>query len=243
VQTGKNGWITYEKAKYSRHQTSWTLIAVFQDGGSEDVDHAHRLMLEVVEQRKKKLGKEHPYTLWAAYNLARVKSAQGDHTEAESLMRTGIVIAERNLGKTHIGTLFGKLYLGNILISAKKLDKAEEILLDVSEAHKTSHREHHPDRLLGLSFLIKCYTTQGRDAEAGNLRNQIVEGLDRLQGRGHPMEQQLLYPRTELNRTTGPAIVNDHADLAMRTRGAKKSISGKPTEHSTLPSLTSRRTF
>ena len=53
-------------------------------------------------------------------------------------MRAGIVIAERNLGKTHIGTLFGKVYLGNVLVSAKKLGEAEKILLDVRDVGTTA---------------------------------------------------------------------------------------------------------
>jgi tetratricopeptide (TPR) repeat protein len=220
--------------------------AMFQDWSSEDVDQAHRLMLEVVEQRKTKLGKEHPYTLWAVCNLARVKSAQGDHTEAVSLMRGGIVIAERNLGETHIGTLFGKLYLGNALVSANKLDEAEKTLVHVSEAYKMSSREHHPDRLIALSFLVRCYTLQDRAAEVANLRDQIVEGLDRLGGRGHPMEQQLLHPRTELGRNSAAArtaIFPHNADLTLRKQSAEKSIGVKYPEDIVIPSIASRRTF
>ena len=44
------------------------------------------LMAEVLEQSTIKLGKEHPYTLWAQCNLARVKSALGFADEAEIMM-------------------------------------------------------------------------------------------------------------------------------------------------------------
>lgn len=71
----------------------------------EDLPYAHRIILDVVELRKKRLGKDHPLTLWTIASLARVENAQGHCSEAESHLRAGIIIAERNLGPTHIGTL------------------------------------------------------------------------------------------------------------------------------------------
>jgi Tetratricopeptide repeat len=71
------------------------LKRTIDSGVVENLPHACRNMLEVVERRKKKLGKDHPITLWAIANLARVKNAQGDHSEAESLFRAGILPLQR----------------------------------------------------------------------------------------------------------------------------------------------------
>ncbi|KAK7959660.1 uncharacterized protein PG986_004514 [Apiospora aurea] len=66
-----------------------------------DLDEAHELLLEVVQARRVKLGKEHAFTLWSILNLARVKAARGgrgDLAAAEKMMRDGLKIAARNLG-------------------------------------------------------------------------------------------------------------------------------------------------
>jgi tetratricopeptide (TPR) repeat protein len=164
----------------------------------EDLPHACRIMLEVVELRKKKLGKDHPITLWAIANLARVKNAQGDHSEAESLLRAGIVVAERNLGTDHIGTLYGKTYLGYVLLCQKQYQQAETILLSVVKAQQDT-RPNHPDQLVAFSFLLKCYTSLGRDADAANTRRRMMDGLEAIGGSGHPWEKRLFDVNIALN--------------------------------------------
>ena len=57
-------------------------------------------MQEVILQRQEKSGKEHGLTLWAIADLARVKSARGEHGEAEADFRAGLPIVESNLAKT-----------------------------------------------------------------------------------------------------------------------------------------------
>jgi tetratricopeptide (TPR) repeat protein len=152
------------------------------------------LEVEVLEQRKAKLGKEHPYTLWSACNLARIKALRGDIDEALSIMRPGIAIAERNLGATHIGTLFGKLHLGRVLLRAKQYQEAEEMFLAVIKAHE-GNRTGHGDRLLAIFSLIKCRNLQGRRHETFNLREELLERTRAIFGKGHAWETYLLDPQ------------------------------------------------
>lgn len=159
-----------------------------------DVEHAHKLEEEVFERRKDKFGKEHPYTLWAACNLARIKALRGDIEAALSIMRAGIPVAERNLGETHIGTLFGKLHLGRILLIGKRYPEAEEVLLQVVNAHD-GPRTGHPDRLLAMFSLVKCRNLQGKQAETSILREQILQGARALFGENHAWEKYLLDPQ------------------------------------------------
>src|SRR5947207_932403 len=82
----------------------------YQKFSNDDLERARQLMLVVVEQRKKKLGKEHPYTLWAICNLARVESVQGSHSEAEHLVRAGIMYCQVQLrSDSHCHSLW-KIY-------------------------------------------------------------------------------------------------------------------------------------
>jgi tetratricopeptide (TPR) repeat protein len=152
------------------------------------------LEVEVLEQRKAKLRKEHPYTLWSAYNLARIKALRGDLDEALSIMRPGIAIAERNLGATHIGTLFGKLHLGRVLLRAKQYREAEEMFLTVIKAHE-GNRTGHGDRLLAIFSLIKRINLQGRRHETIDLREELLERTRAIFGNGHAWERYLLDPQ------------------------------------------------
>lgn len=64
-------------------------------------------------------------------------------------MRAGLQIAERSSGDQHIGPLFGKLHLGDILRKRERYQEAEELLLEVAEGHKRSHVAkigEYPDR-------------------------------------------------------------------------------------------------
>lgn len=160
----------------------------------EDLDRANELLVEVLRSREKKLGKEHPYTLWAAANLARVKGAQGKLVEAESDIRAGLMVATRNLGAQHIGTLFGKLYLGDNLIRQERFSEAIEVLIEVADGHRHNpyaNNGEHPDRVSALHHLSTCYRMQGRFDEAVGSCEEAIQGLAAIGGQAHPYMKQL----------------------------------------------------
>lgn len=171
--------------------------SVHKATAGEDLPHAHRIILEVVELRKKTLGQEHPLTLWAIANLARVENARGHRSEAESLFRAGILVAERNLGPNHIGTLYGKTYFGHVLLCQKRYQEAETLLFSVIKTYQEL-RPNHPDQIVALSFLLKCYTALGKDQGAARIRERMVEGLEIIGGSGHPRERLLFNVKIEL---------------------------------------------
>lgn len=160
--------------------------------------------------RERKLGKEHPYTLWAAANLARVKGAQGKLVEAESDMRAGLLIATRNLGAQHIGTLFGKLHLGHNLIRQERLPEAMELFVEVADGHRhmaSANNGEHPDRVSALHHLSICYRLQGKKDEAVNACEEVIRGLAAIGGQAHPYMVQLAGILEDLTglRTASPA--------------------------------------
>ena len=73
------------------------------NGNREDPIRSYQLEVDVVDQRKKKLWKEHPYTLWSICNFARIRLAMGFVEEAEDLIRSALSVARRNLGESHNG--------------------------------------------------------------------------------------------------------------------------------------------
>lgn len=167
---------------------------------------AHDTMVEVFEERKSRFGKEHPWTLYAICNLARVKSGLGDYDEAEKLIRTALPIAQRNLGENHFGTLAGQAHLGNVLVRKGKLDDAEALFLDViqRQRYESSARDdgEHPDRIAALFYLLRCNQKQGKIGDAMRVCEELVEAVSTIGGQGlgllHPFAKQLEEKREEL---------------------------------------------
>lgn len=126
---------------------------------------AEAMSNEVIQQRTERLGHEHPYTLLARLHHARIRSARGYYNEAEEEMRAGLEVAERNLSADHIGILYARARLGQLLVRRGKWTEAEDVLHDVIEKlkHTPSARNgEHPDRLLAEYYLVHCYGPSGQ---------------------------------------------------------------------------------
>lgn len=177
------------------------LAMTYLELGGEYLEAAHEMMQQVLEQRKKKLGKEQPYTLLAICNLARIKSALGDMDEAERLMRATLPIAERNLGENHFGTLSGRVHLAQVLVRQERYGEAEDIFTDViqRQRYKSAARDgEHPDRIIAMWYLLQCYQAQGKFGDAIRMCDEISDGLSTIGGHGHPFAKRLLDRRNEL---------------------------------------------
>lgn len=162
--------------------------------GGDLVESVNTIIEEVILARRRKLGKEHPYTLLAMLNSAMVKSALGRFDEANELMLVGLPIAERNLGPDHIGTLFGYHTLGSIRIAQRQYADAEKILVDVTDRQRrmASHRgDYHPDRLGSMIELAKCYRLQGKIAESIRMCDETLEGFEYIKGGDHPLARDM----------------------------------------------------
>lgn len=169
--------------------------------GGDLLEPAQELAEDVFERRRKKLGEQHPYTLLAKVNLARVHTTRGKFEEAERAMRDGLEIGERNLGADHIGVLYGRLYLGDNLVRQKRYREAEEFLLDSIARYdrtKVANGGKHPDRLRTMNHLSECYEARGRIPEAIAVCEEIISRLSALGGDDHVWMKQLRKRREEL---------------------------------------------
>jgi tetratricopeptide (TPR) repeat protein len=155
----------------------------------DDLIEAERLQNEVLLDHKEKLGKEHPKSLWATCNLARIKASVGMLEEAEQMIKTGLPVAELTIGVDHVGTLMGKTYLGQILILADKLDEAESWLCSVIDTHRARDgQKMHGDHLVTASFLLDCYRRLNKYQEAENMEKRVLGGIRRIFGKESPWE-------------------------------------------------------
>jgi tetratricopeptide (TPR) repeat protein len=169
-------------ARYDRHRYNFS--------GKDDLRKAEILQDEVFMNHREKLGKEHPKTLWAMCNLARIKAATGKLEEAEQMIKTGLPVAARTIGIDHVGTLMGKTYLGQILIEAEKLGEAELLLFEVVGTYRTRDGEEmHGDHLVAASFLLGCYRQLKKYQEAEIMEKQVLGGIRHIFGDDSPWEQ------------------------------------------------------
>lgn len=168
-------------ARYDRYR--------YKYAQKDDLLEAERLQDEVLSNHKEKLGKEHPKSLWATCNLARIKASAGAVKEAAHMIETGLPVAERTIGANHIGTLMGKTYLGQILTMAGKLVEAESLLSTVVHMHQDRDGDRiHGDHLVAASFLLDCYRRRGKHQEAEGMEGRVLTGIRRIFGEESPWE-------------------------------------------------------
>lgn len=90
-----------------RYPNQWTetlvmmsnLGAVLAESG--DVVRAEPLMREVLDQRRQRLGNDHPQTIRSMVRLNRVLRGRGNYTEAVQLLRPSLAAYQRILGPEH----------------------------------------------------------------------------------------------------------------------------------------------
>lgn len=170
---------------------------------------AHDLLLGVLDERRKKLGKEQPYTLLAILNLARIKSARGSHVEAETLINSLLPIAKRNLGENHAGTLAGRTHLAQTLVRQERYEEAESMLENVIERQRyeifAGDDGEHPDRIAAMWYLVLCYEKHGKIEDATRVCNALTKAVSTIGGQGlgllHPFATKLRKKQDELKET------------------------------------------
>lgn len=161
---------THEKTLNAKE----SLALAYREIGGEYLHTAHDLMDEVLNERLKILGREQPYTLMAMCNLAYIKHAMGDYVGAESLLRKGLRIAERNLGQDHHGVLAGQRRLAEVLTAQKRYQEAEALFRRVVDPNKYVDgvrkegpvKGDHKDRIFALYLYVLFWEQQGKIKEA-----------------------------------------------------------------------------
>lgn len=158
-------------------------------GGDANFEFAYQLEYDILNKRRQKLGKEHQWTLHSVLNLARINFARGFHDEAERGLRAGLLVAHRNLGDDHFGTLFGESRLGLMLVCQKRYAEAEGILVRTIEMYKVmpgGREGKHPDRISAMFHLAHCYRLQQKFEPAIYLCHEVIAIMGLIEGRRHP---------------------------------------------------------
>jgi hypothetical protein len=169
-----------------------------------ELNVANDIMVEVLAQRKEKLGNENPHTLLAILNLARIKSSLNNLQEAEEMILTVQPIAIQNLGENHSSVLIGQTHLSQVLVRQKRYSEAETILADVLYRRKyvVQVANKHPDWCQVLYYFVHCYQLQGQISSALYVCEELDGAVRELKVCGmsawHAFEQKARDIRREL---------------------------------------------
>ena len=138
----------------------------------DELHSACEMLTSFLDERRRKLGKENLYTLWSICNLTRAKSALRHTMEAELEMRSGSLIAVRNLGD------IGWTNLAQVLVRQKRYAEAGGIFLDVIDWSKfqAGAREEgeHSDQTITMWYAVECYRLQGKYEEAKQMCEDVL---------------------------------------------------------------------
>ena len=170
--------------------------------GADSVQKAYTLQHEVLEARRRNLGREHNLTLWALCKLARIKYTLGHLEEAEADMRFALEAGSRNLGEEHLGVLYGKTHLARVIAAQKRYDEAEtmfqEVIVKSSYYKALQSNCESPKHLLALWYYSGFCRLSGRIHKAIKLLEGLSEGLAVIRATDHPFWQRVEKKLTEL---------------------------------------------
>ncbi|KAI0114262.1 hypothetical protein F4776DRAFT_656662 [Hypoxylon sp. NC0597] len=186
--------------------------------GGTHLESIPDVMAEVLNTRRDKLGKEHPYTLLSSANMAIVLSGTGQLAEAHELVCNVLPVADRLLGPDHIGTLFGRYTLACILVQRGRYAEAEDLLVYIADCQKnmaSNRGDYHPDRLATLIELARCSFLLGKVGRAIDICDEAIFGFDSISVEPHPLANSLRIARgrmAQLNQTSsgGPSSAHHH---------------------------------
>ncbi|KAH6662555.1 hypothetical protein B0J14DRAFT_662619 [Halenospora varia] len=167
----------------------------------EDLKASATVMDLVLERRRVMMGQENPSTLISMLNKAKIKCALNELDEAEELITSMLPVVERNLGSDHHIFLMGRYSLAKVLSKKKQWQEAEHILLYLHHHFRSTRPPwliRHPDRLLIMKELFKCYKIQGKKEACLDLYNEVLVFCKRINKEGHPIAKEIAIEREKL---------------------------------------------
>ena len=155
---------------------------------------------ELLADRSRILGEDHPDTLATRHDLAAAIGWQGRYGEAEQLYRRVLADDDRLLGAEHPMSMAARQHLARLIGSQGRYDEAEDLARQVLADQRRLLGEDHPDVLATRQNLAKITGRRGRYAEAEQMYREILEQRRQILGSTHP---DTLSTRHSLARMIG----------------------------------------
>ena len=151
------------------------------------ITEAIALFEQVLPDRIRVLGEDHPDTLTSRNNLAGAYLSAGRITEAIALFEQVLPDRIRVLGEDHPDTLASRNNLAYAYESAGRLEEAIALFEQVLPDSIRVLGEDHPHTLASRNNLAGAYESAGRLEEAIALFEQVLPDSIRVLGEDHPL--------------------------------------------------------
>jgi tetratricopeptide (TPR) repeat protein/class 3 adenylate cyclase len=194
------GWVLYDQGQYQQVES---------------------VLREVLKERERLLGPEHPDTIAVRHYIARALSRQGRYAEAETEYRVVLKIKENVLGPEHPDTLKTRNNLANVLDDEGKYAEAEAEFRTVLRLEQKVLGPEHPDTLVIRSNLATVLDSEGKYAEEEVENRTVLKLEQKVLGPEHP---DTLSTRNNLGNVLeeegkyAEAEAEDRAVIALRQK-------------------------
>jgi eukaryotic-like serine/threonine-protein kinase len=167
------------------------------------------ILVQVVNERERTLGPQHPDTLSARHRLAMALERESKHAEAETEGRAVLALREKVLGPEHPDTLNTRRNLALVLEHEGKYTEAENDYRAVLVLQDKLLGPEHPDTLITRDNLALALEEQGLYAKAEPEFRAVLALREKVLGPDHPetlktrnnlalsLEEQGEYARAE----------------------------------------------
>ncbi|MDR1635319.1 MAG: tetratricopeptide repeat protein [Bifidobacteriaceae bacterium] len=172
------------------------------------VDEAISLLRDVLADRERVLGPDHPDTLTTRHHIAYWTGQAGRVDEAISLLRDVLADLQRVLGPDHPDTLTTCHHIAYWTGDAGRVDEAINLSRDVLADLQRVLGPVHPDTLTTRHNIAYWTGEAGRVDEAIGLLRDVLADCERVLGRDHP---HTLTTRHHIAYWTGEAGRVDEA--------------------------------
>jgi len=158
----------------------WVL---FDQGQYQQVESVLR---EVLTERERLLGPEHPDTIAARHYMARAAVLQGRYAEAETEYRGVLKLREKVLGPENPETLKTRSNLAIVIDQQGKYAEAETEYRAVLKLREKVLGPEHPDTLSARDNVSIVLQEQGKYAEAEVEVRIVLKLREKVMGPEHP---------------------------------------------------------
>jgi CHAT domain-containing protein/tetratricopeptide (TPR) repeat protein len=132
------------------------------------------------------LGENHPDYAQSLNNLATLRQALGEYTEAEPLFQQAIAITKRGVGVNHLHYAISLHNLAALYEALGEYAKEEPLYRSALEITKHLLGENHPEYAGRLNNLAAMYKNRGEHAKAMPMYRQALEIRRHSLGENHP---------------------------------------------------------
>jgi tetratricopeptide (TPR) repeat protein len=161
-----------------------TLAMIYRDRGK--LKEAAKIGKQVMDERTKRLGDEHPSTLDITSDMALLYEDQGQFEEAQRLGEWVVGTSKTLLGAEHPATLSSISNLTSVLEKMGQLEEAESLARTVIKASTSILGENHRTSLLSMGNLASIYRSRGKLEDAAELGRRVLKMRKDTLEKNHP---------------------------------------------------------